>query len=725
MTQNIEQRTLAATSTLESSAKTVDEIAHQDKEVTTPAGKRDSFPKISRESKFKFDTQLVTQDDEFQKRFAISENAIAWQSNLTVTNRLQRYYTGAKGTNSYSEHLPDPSKLPFETGATFEDDVTNGFWIEHGVASVPWTKSHTSKRQLAGSGGKRQLDLTTGIWGQIADGADRVFLDETTYWHAWNEPMGVVTNFVDNHDYGTATMTCRQQDGSLKTFEFVSPNVNILRGRNGYPTVKMEARPEGWGAMGDGVRDDTVEIQTAIDEINNVVLSAGKRYMVNAVHKGSLENRDLRGIETRESTRLYFEPNAELKALPNDSDRYCVLWIDSANPKIYYPRVIGDRDEHITTPNPNNTVDGFSGEWGYGIRINYNAENVYIKDPWVVKCWGDSYLIITNKSNITIENPYGAYSRRQGMSVIRGKGIKIKGIAHFEHISGTYPMAGIDLEPDLATESIDIEIDDLTVNDCGGYNIEMNFQKQSPTSVPHNIVFRGKCILDNWMRLKTNRNVGVKNIIDFNVIETRVFVFDAMNYGDTIRIKKLVCSEPPYFRVETEGEEIVGYPRVDIDQVVATQDFLHAITVANSSQLSKVTFPKKSVSISEYILPEGSDIKSLTKLDRAKFQCEIGEIESEFVMAGTSVNLTLKDYLNKRIVFNKTNPVTNLLLEEGCKQAGTDIELKGLMNDVLFIPDAGVTLNGASNSIQLKSPFEAVLSGSGDKFILKVIYKAE
>ncbi|HHF3110244.1 TPA: hypothetical protein ACPJ1P_004776, partial [Vibrio diabolicus] len=49
MTQNIEQRTLAATSSIETSAKAVDEIAHTDKVVDTPVGQRKSFPRISRE----------------------------------------------------------------------------------------------------------------------------------------------------------------------------------------------------------------------------------------------------------------------------------------------------------------------------------------------------------------------------------------------------------------------------------------------------------------------------------------------------------------------------------------------------------------------------------------------------------------------------------------------------------------------------------------------------
>ncbi|UVD31959.1 structural protein 2 [Vibrio phage vB_Va_Val-yong3] len=49
MTQNIEQRTEVAVKTYEGAASSVNEIAHTDKEVETPAGMRKSFPRISRE----------------------------------------------------------------------------------------------------------------------------------------------------------------------------------------------------------------------------------------------------------------------------------------------------------------------------------------------------------------------------------------------------------------------------------------------------------------------------------------------------------------------------------------------------------------------------------------------------------------------------------------------------------------------------------------------------
>ncbi|WP_270944407.1 hypothetical protein [Vibrio parahaemolyticus] len=101
MTQNIEQRTLAATATLESSAKTVDQIAHKDTEVATPVGNRKSFPKISREWDEK-STELKTQwendsatlrQDWQNERNELSTKALGvkpWEAGVSETNINQQ-----------------------------------------------------------------------------------------------------------------------------------------------------------------------------------------------------------------------------------------------------------------------------------------------------------------------------------------------------------------------------------------------------------------------------------------------------------------------------------------------------------------------------------------------------------------------------------------------------------------------------------------------------------
>ncbi|MBO0135567.1 hypothetical protein J0673_04595 [Vibrio sp. Vb2736] len=135
MTKNIEQRTLAATTTMEVAAKSVDEIAHQDKDVQTPAGMRKSFPKIAREADEGFYNQRQTHEQDFQNRWSISQQAIGWQPLTLVSDSLQRYSVGTVGEEGYKEYLPAPEQLPFTTRATIAEDLAEGRWLENGVPS--------------------------------------------------------------------------------------------------------------------------------------------------------------------------------------------------------------------------------------------------------------------------------------------------------------------------------------------------------------------------------------------------------------------------------------------------------------------------------------------------------------------------------------------------------------------------------------------------------------
>ncbi|HHF3200115.1 TPA: hypothetical protein ACPJ13_000136 [Vibrio alginolyticus] len=148
MTKNIEERTLAATATLELSAKTVDEIAHQDKDVPTPVGNRKSFPKISREADERFLIQQNRHNEEFQHRWSISQQAIPWVAGVLISDSLQRYSVGVLGQESYKEFLPSIDKLPFTTKSSFEEDIELGFWVENGVPSKDWVGKYADEKSF-------------------------------------------------------------------------------------------------------------------------------------------------------------------------------------------------------------------------------------------------------------------------------------------------------------------------------------------------------------------------------------------------------------------------------------------------------------------------------------------------------------------------------------------------------------------------------------------------
>lgn len=152
MTQNIEERTLAATATMEGAAKAVDEIANTDKIVETPVGQRKSIPMLSREldedNVRREGEHKIAQDNrelEFQGRFSQSQTTLPWQSGLDVADKLQRYNVGIVGQADYKEFLPNPDKLPFTTGNTIDDDIALNLWLENGVPNKSYVASKSAK----------------------------------------------------------------------------------------------------------------------------------------------------------------------------------------------------------------------------------------------------------------------------------------------------------------------------------------------------------------------------------------------------------------------------------------------------------------------------------------------------------------------------------------------------------------------------------------------------
>ncbi|EJL6784166.1 hypothetical protein NMR91_003058 [Vibrio alginolyticus] len=165
MTKNIEERTLAATTTLESSAKTVDEIAHTDKVVETPVGQRKSFPKIAKEwddestrlkSEWGSESQrlqaewnnesTVLREDWRNERDAMSIKALGvkpWESGVSETElNQQRRWT--------DNHTYLPKTVPALMGADGPDEN----WI-------PYTadKSDTLNDVF----GRKPIDLLSGV----------------------------------------------------------------------------------------------------------------------------------------------------------------------------------------------------------------------------------------------------------------------------------------------------------------------------------------------------------------------------------------------------------------------------------------------------------------------------------------------------------------------------------------------------------------------------------
>ncbi|TWT03625.1 glycosyl hydrolase family 28-related protein [Planomicrobium sp. CPCC 101079] len=218
-----------------------------------------------------------------------------------------------------------------------------------------------------------------------------------------------------------------------------------------------------FGAKGDGKNDDTNSIQDAIDEVSEagggVVTIAEGTYLVDAIES----------IKVKDNITLDFESGAVIKAMPNGADNYAIISIhDVENVKITGKPVIqGERTEHT----------GETGEWGFGISIK-GATGVSIENANITDCWGDGiYIGPSEKQNyskdVVIKDPLLENNRRQGISVISAKNLKITDPV-INNTSGTDPQSGIDIEPNSNTEHLEnIEIVNLATKNNEGFGFQI------------------------------------------------------------------------------------------------------------------------------------------------------------------------------------------------------------------------------------------------------------
>ena len=185
-----------------------------------------------------------------------------------------------------------------------------------------------------------------------------------------------------------------------------------------------------YGAKGDGSTDDTTRIQKALDTCSNITVADGT-YMVNAVTH----------ISPNTGNRITLSNGAIIKAIATDAGTYAI--IDIANKhdvEISGGTICGDRVAHT----------GDSGEWGHCISINTGSEKIYIHDINLVDAWGDG-IYFNGCNDVKTYRVHVDNVRRNGYSLISATNF-VSQSDYIENTNGTAPQAGVDLEPNTASD---------------------------------------------------------------------------------------------------------------------------------------------------------------------------------------------------------------------------------------------------------------------------------
>lgn len=123
------------------------------------------------------------------------------------------------------------------------------------------------------------------------------------------------------------------------------------------------------------------------------------------------------------------------------------------------------------------------------------SSNVTIRDTTAEASGGDGYYVgagATNlySQNVYLENVRADNCRRQGLSIVSAINCWVNG-AVFENISGTSPQAGVDIEPNVATDELrGIRLHNVITRDCTGAGIKAVIN-DLPANYPVDIVITG------------------------------------------------------------------------------------------------------------------------------------------------------------------------------------------------------------------------------------------
>ena len=252
---------------------------------------------------------------------------------------------------------------------------------------------------------------------------------------------------------------------------------DAIRAKNGKETLykpdemasAIEAIPEGtafgtpeaYGAVGDGITDDTEAINSCLAE--NKMILFKNIYLINPV-ANTLDDVTLRyGINIPSNRILIFEKNAKLICAETGSNNYdAVLLYEKSNIIIKGMTLHGNRSTELPIDHPRDTCNGL------GIR---GCENIYIDSATVDDFIGDGVAIwvsgnqevageYTICKDITLSDCKVFGNRRNGITIggidgfyaqsceIYNNGLPVE-YGGDDSSSAQPPQAGVDIEPDF------------------------------------------------------------------------------------------------------------------------------------------------------------------------------------------------------------------------------------------------------------------------------------
>lgn len=245
--------------------------------------------------------------------------------------------------------------------------------------------------------------------------------------------------------------------------------------------------PQDYGAVGDGVHDDTAAINACFAAATNVFFPSGT-YLVDAHHAGFGHETE-GGLKPKSNSVITLAADAVIKCSTSSTDFYNILhFYNVSNVIVQGGKIVGDKATHVQISQP-------TYEFGHGVGIQ-NSTNIVVRDMEISDCIGDGVILnVSGNADITLDNLTIHDCRRQGVSLTSGDGVVISNCKIYD-ISGTNPQSGIDIEPDGNKSVTNVVIDGCNIRDTVGASVIVT----NVSNVIDQIHING-CLLDHALFL--------------------------------------------------------------------------------------------------------------------------------------------------------------------------------------------------------------------------------
>ena len=357
-----------------------------------------------------------------------------------------------------------------------------------------------------------------------------------------NGSMCQTLGFHSKTDFGGATYLVRE-----KTNEDVADEITKIDLHDNTLIaellIKDTMNVKQFGAKGDNETDDTVSIQTCINNVKTVIIPNGT-YLIKAEDDEHLTG-DYPHGHAEYNGGLNLPSNIEIKGLkgstlkviPNEAENYVVFRaFNKSNITIDNVTILGDKDEHETA----------DGEWGHGIMI-LQCQNVNIKNCNISKTWGDGiYLgilygntITSQNTNVNIINNIIDDVSRNGISMCSGKNVVINN-NKCSNITRTAPKSAIDIEPEGNGTTSPI-LDNIEISDFISENNVYGVHYYYSTACASSVIMNLKNIYSKNDRVSfvfstqsgiTNPDTGIINCENIYSENSGYTAFSILNWKD-------------------------------------------------------------------------------------------------------------------------------------------------------------------------------------------------